>query len=153
MSSKSRRWVWVFAVALVAAALWWLLPKQDRVDDLPSIPEPPELQAAPAPRREARVDETDPVAPSDEGDGEPLAKPLPRDEVLLPEKQAAMDAGVPNDDSASVEEKRNRMLGVVLDRLRDDLRAAEDAGDGDRAERLKVRIERLEQRRSELAEP
>lgn len=151
MSSKSRRWVWVFAVALVAAALWSLLPKQDRLDELPSIPEPPELQAAPAPRREVRVDETAPVTPSDEG--EPLAKPLPRDEVLLPEKRAAMDAGVPNDDSASIEEKRDRMVGVVLERLHDDLRAAEDAGDEDRAERLMVRIERLEQRRSELAEP
>ena len=115
MSSNSRRWVWVFAVALVAAASWWLLPKQDHAGDVPSIPEPPELEAAPSPRLGARVDEPDLDAPSDEG--EPLAKPLPRDQVPLPEKLAVMDAGVPSDDPSSVDEKRDRMLGVVLDRL------------------------------------
>ena len=151
MSSNSRRWVLIFAVALVAAATAWLLPRQDHASDLPSIPEPPELEAAPPSRLDARVDEPGLDVPSEER--EPLAKPLPRDEVLLPEKLAAMDAGVPSDDPSSVDEKRDRMLGVVLDRLHDDLRAAEDAGDEERADRVRVRIERLERRRSELAEP
>jgi hypothetical protein len=151
MSSKSRRWVWVFAAALVAAAVAWLLPSRDRVGDLPSTPEPPELQTAPAPRLEARVAEPDFDAHSEMG--EPLAQPLPRDQVPLPEKRAAMDAGVASDDPASVDEKRDRMLGVVLDRLKDDLRAAQEAEDDERVERLRVRIERLEQRRSELAQP
>ena len=44
------------------------------------------------------------------------------------------------------------MLGVVLDRLQGDLRAAQEAGDEERAAQLKIRIDRLEQRRSELSE-
>lgn len=89
-------------------------------------------------------------APSDVG--EPFAAPLPRDEVQLPEKRSAPDAGIESDDPATVEEKRDQMLSVVLDRLSEDLRAAEEAGDEERAAQLKVRIERLEKRRDELRE-
>jgi hypothetical protein len=45
------------------------------------------------------------------------------------------------------------MMGTVLDQLNEDLRAAEEAGDDERATDLRIRIERLEARRRELAEP
>jgi DNA-binding ferritin-like protein len=64
-----------------------------------------------------------------------------------------LDAGVEDDTPADANGRRDAMLTTVLDRLEQDLRAAEEAGDEDRASQLRVRIERLEERRRELAEP
>lgn len=150
MGSEKRRWIWIATVALAAAALWWLYPEEPPPSQAPSIPEPPALQASPEPSRSKMAAPSESDAPSDVG--EPFAAPLPRDEVQLPEKRSAPDAGIESDDPATVEEKRDQMLSVVLDRLSEDLRAAEEAGDEERAAQLKVRIERLEKRRDELRE-
>lgn len=153
MSSQRRPWFWIGSVVLAAAAAWWLYPKDSGPSRPPSIPESAEAPPDAKPQRQPRAlaAPTNGDAPTDE-EREPSATPLPREEVVLPEKQKTADAGVPTDDPASTEEKRDRMLGVVLDRLQEDLRAAQEAGDEERAAQLKIRIDRLEQRRSELTE-
>jgi len=90
----------------------------------------------------------EPEAPDD---AEPIAAPLPRDEVELPSPSSPVDGGVADPDS--VERRRDEMLGTVLGRLNADLAAAEESGNEEEAERLRIRIERLSQRRDELAEP
>ena len=126
---------------------------QTRDDD--PVDAPPRLGPAaaeptPAPSRlEPEAAEQERTEPSAEDEGEPFVTPLPRDEIQLPAK-AAPDGGVADDDSSSIEEKRDRMLGVVLEQLEEDLRAAEEAGDEQRAARIRVRRDRLEQRRNEL---
>lgn len=139
------------AVALAAAAAWWLYPEDGSSRQPSSIREPAETPTTAEPRRQALAAARDQDAPADE-EGKPVATPLPRDEVVLREKHETSDAGVANDDPASTEEKRDRMLEVVLDRLQEDLRAAQEAGDEARAAQLEVRIDRLVQRRSELTE-
>lgn len=91
-----------------------------------------------------------PVEPEDMDDREPVTVPLPRDQVELP-STAPADGGV--DDPISVEQRRDEMLSTVLERLSAELEAAEEAGNEEEAARLRIRIERLSQRRDELAEP
>lgn len=143
MSSGRRRWLWI-AIVAVLAAIWWLVPRGTSPSQAPAVVEP----AEPPPAAERIAQPEEPTS----DDEEPFAAPLPRDEVELPDTPAMPDAGVASDDPASLEEKRDQMLTAVLDRLRRDVSAAEEAGDDERAARLRVRIERLEQRQSELAE-
>lgn len=152
MSSERRPWVWIASVALAAAAAWWLYPRDSAPPTAPAVSESAEAVPTPEPQQQpqALADPAQSDTPADE-EGEPFVTPLPREEVVLPDRQGATDAGVASDDPISREEKRDRMLGVVLDRLQDDLRAAQEAGDEERAAQLKIRIERLEQRRSELS--
>jgi hypothetical protein len=143
MGSTRRRWVWLAIVALVAA-IWWLVPRRTSPSPTPPVPEPQavEPQRKSTPVLEARE------APED---AEPIAAPLPRDEVELPSSSPPVDGGVA--DAGSIEQRRDAMLGTVLDRLNADLAAAEESGNEEEAERLRIRIERLRQRRDELAEP
>ncbi len=153
MSSEKRPWFLIASLALAAAAAWWLYPKESGPGRAPSFTDSAEAVPTPEPQRQpqALAAPAQSDTPAD-GQGEPFATPLPREEVLLPEKQGTSDAGVASDDPISRKEKRDRMLGVVLDRLQGDLRAAQEAGDEERAAQLKIRIDRLEQRRSELSE-
>ncbi|MGB5284420.1 MAG: hypothetical protein WBN29_07905 [Polyangiales bacterium] len=153
MSSEKRPWFWIASLALAVAAAWWLYPQDSGPGRAPSFPDSAEAIPTPEPQQQpqALAAPAQSDTPAD-GQGEPFATPLPREEVLLPEKQRTADAGVASDDPISREEKRDRMLGVVLDRLQDDLRAAQEAGDEEQAAQLKIRIDRLEQRRSELSE-
>ncbi len=151
MTSKRRLSIGVLTVGLAAAGVWWLSAERDRPGPASSTKTPSEAQAPlePSPRAIAAPQDRKVAADDDE----PVAAPLPRDEVVLPEKQGTVDAGVASVDPASREERRDRMLGVVLDRLHEDLRHAKDAGDEDRAAQLRIRIDRLEERRSALEEP
>ncbi len=135
--------MWLAIVALVAA-IWWLVPRRTSPSPTPAVPEP---QAAEPQRRSTPALE-EPEAPDD---AEPIAAPLPRDEVELPSPSSPVDGGVADPDS--VERRRDEMLGTVLGRLNADLAAAEESGNEEEAERLRIRIERLSQRRDELAEP
>ena len=149
MGSANRRWFWVAAVALVAGLLWWTQTRDgDRVD-APPRPEPVVAEPAPEPPPSEPEAVRERPEPGAEGESEPIATPLPRDEVQLP-ATGAPDGGVDDDDPASIEVKRDRMLGVVLEQLEEDLRAAEEAGDEQRAARIRVRRDRLEQQRNEL---
>ncbi len=148
MGSTKRRWVWL-AIVAVAVVAWWLFPRAPTSAPSASpapaaVSEPPSAERRPTP---AEIP-TEPVGTDEQ---EPIAAPLPRHEVELPEPPSSMDGGV--EDPVPVEQRRDEMLGTVLDRLNEDLRAAEEAGDDEEAARLKIRIERLRQRRDELAEP
>lgn len=150
MSSANRRWFWLAAVALVAGLLWWMQTLGGDRMDAPPRPEPVAAEPTPAPLRlEPEAAEPERKEASAEDEGEPFVTPLPRDEIQLPAKVAA-DGGVADDDSSSIEEKRDRMLGVVLEQLEEDLRAAEKAGDEQRAARIRVRRDRLQEQRNEL---
>jgi hypothetical protein len=159
MGSEKRRWVWVMIVAVVAALVWWLVPQGTSPSQEPKATSETD-PARNAPTREAFEDpspsvEVDrPPIGADSPDAPPTAKPLPRDEVALPATAGVFDAGVEDDEPPTdANRRRDAMLTTVLDRLEQDLRTAEEAGDEDRASQLRVRIERLEERRRELAEP
>ncbi len=148
--------MWVVIVAVVAAAVWWLVPQGTSPSQEPDPQEP----AATAPARPAPIEAPPPDVTADEeatqaldDDASPTAAPLPRDQVELPADVGATDAGVRDDAPVDVAARRDAMLGTVLDRLREDLQAAEEAGDAEAEARIRVRIERLEARRQELAEP
>ena len=153
MSSDKRRWIWVSAVALVAAAFWWRTPAEPAPEE--PVPEEPreamraKRESPPAPPEEAPRPEAAPV----ENEEAPSAPPLPRDEIELPPTSQQSDAGVPIEDASSTQEKRERMISIVLDRLEQDLRDAEEADDEATAARLRVRIERMKRQRDELASP
>ncbi len=157
MGAEKRRWVWVIIVAVVAAVVWWLVPQGTSPSQEPAA----ETKANDRERaqRAAPVDPlpaagTRPASgDAERADAPPTAEPLPRDEVALPPTPGAGDAGVPGDAAGDPAARREAMLTTVLDRLREDLRAAEDANDEEQAARLRVRIERLEARRQELGEP
>jgi|GEM_PF-4817112 len=152
MRMDRRHWVLLAVVALLAA-VWWLAPTSTSPTQAPSIAresskpgQVSEKHAIPAPPR------TKNDAPGSTDDA-PTTIPPPRDALELPRADPTLDAGVTSDDSSSVSEKQDRMLMTVLDRLRADLETAEAAADEEEARRLKIRIERLEARRRELAEP
>jgi len=154
VGSSRRRYIWITLVALAAAALLWVDAKEE------DAPPAPEATPASAPPTRAAPAAPDPppevpaeVEPPPAADAPPTAAPLPREQVELPSSQKAPDGGVPERDPAATEERRNDMMGTVLDRLNEDLRAAEEAGDEERANELRIRIERLEARRRELTEP
>lgn len=150
MGSGKRRWFWVAAAALVAAVLWQSQAKDVGPVAEPEAPVPVAGEREPEPPSKPEAVQVRPEPTSDEG--EPLATPLPRAEVELPAK-AVPDGGVMDDDPASVEEKRDRMLRVVIEQLDEDLRAAEEAGDEERAARIRVRRDRLKEQRSESTAP
>jgi len=154
VGSSRRRYIWITLVALAVAALLWVDAKEE------AAPPAPEATPASAPATRAAPTAPDPppqvpaeVEPPPAADSPPTAAPLPREQVELPSSPQAPDGGVPERDPASTEERRNDMMGTVLDQLNEDLRAAEEAGDDERATDLRIRIERLEARRRELAEP
>lgn len=150
MSSGKRRWLWVGAVALVAAAIWWTQATNKGPIADSAAPEPSHGEPAPA-APPAPEPELVPPRPTSGGDdeGEPSAVPLPREDVELPAKQAS-DAGVVDTDPSTPEERRDRMLGVVLEQLDEDLREAEENGDEERAARIRVRRDRLKEQRGEI---
>ncbi|MFW2387424.1 MAG: hypothetical protein ACN4G0_03755 [Polyangiales bacterium] len=150
MSSGKRRWLWVGAVALVAAAIWWTRSTNERPIADSAAPEPSHAEPATAPPSPPEPERAPPgPTPSGDDEGEPVAVPLPREEVELPAKQAS-DAGVADADPSTPEERRDRMLGVVLEQLDEDLREAKEAGDEERAARIRVRRDRLKEQRGEI---
>mgnify|MGYP001814838212 CR=1 FL=1 len=158
VGSSRRRWIWITLVALAAAALLWAEAHEPDAPETQSAttdsaPARPSASTAStlSPEAPEEADELDPPPPSP--DAPPTATPLPRGEVELPPSAQALDGGVPERDPASTAERRDDMMAAVLERLNEDLRAAEEAGDAERAEQLRVRIERLEDRRRELTEP
>jgi hypothetical protein len=158
MTSKRQLSIGLLAVGLTAAGVWWLSGPDGRHGPAHSAEVPAEAQKAPAepsPRGIVAAREAEDAVDSDPAadDGEPIAAPLPREEVVLPEKLGTADGGVASGDPASNDERRDQMLGVVLDRLQEDLHQAKDAGDEERAAQLQIRIDRLEARRSALKEP
>lgn len=151
MSTGKRRWFWVAAAALVAAAIWWMRAADERPIPEPAAPDPSEAEPTPVPsppEPEAVPARPMPM-PSGDDESEPSAMPLPREDVELPAKQVS-DAGVADADPASPEERRDRMLGLVLEQLDEDLREAEEAGDEERAARIRVRRDRLKEQRGEI---
>ena len=143
MSSTRRRWVWLAIVALLAL-VWWLVPR-------PTSPSPTAEPATSERREPTPKPGSIPVEHEETKEREPVAVPLPRHEVELSEAAAPADGGV--DDPVPVERRRDEMLSTVLARLNAELEAAEEAGNEEEAARLRIRVERLSQRRDELAEP
>lgn len=158
VGSSRRRWIWITLAALAAAALLWADANEADAPETSSAatasaPAKPSAPATSTLAPEAPEEPDKPELPPPAPDAPPTATPLPRGQVELPSSAQALDGGVPERDPASTAERRDDMMASVLERLNEDLRAAEEAGDGERAAQLRVRIERLEARRRELTEP
>lgn len=145
MISEEHRWWWIAIVALIAAAIWWLVPRTTGPGQAPARFEPPDI-----PKHAGRLAEDE--ATRTDADAPPTASPLPREQIELPDARLS-DAGVALDDGTRRAGRRGQMLTLVLERLRDELATAEEAGDEERATQLRIRIERLERLRTELTGP